>query len=165
MAVEVALTQPELAESLLLIGPGGSLFAEVTPELQVFFDAERSALARDDVAAAVGANLTAWVDGPRRAATDVDPTVRDLVGQMQRRAFDLTLDWDDVEEDDLHPPALERLAEVRACTLVLVGGLDLDAILDTARLVTDAIPVARRIDWPDVAHLGRWSDPTTSSSC
>jgi pimeloyl-ACP methyl ester carboxylesterase len=37
--------------------------------------------------------------------------------------------------------------------MVVVGALDLDAILDTARRVTDEIPNARRVDWPDTAHL------------
>jgi 3-oxoadipate enol-lactonase len=159
VAVEVALTQPERVESLLLSAPGGSLIAEATPDLQAFFDAERSALARDDVDGAVEANLAWWVDGPQRAASDVDAAVRELVRQMQLRAFELTADWDDVEEMEMDPPALERLAEVQARTLVLVGALDLDAIQDTARRITDGIPDARRIDWPDTAHLPSMERP------
>jgi pimeloyl-ACP methyl ester carboxylesterase len=152
VAVEVALTQPERVESLLLSAPGGSLIAEATPDLQAFFDAERSALARDDLDGAVEANLATWVDGPHRAAGDVDAAVRELVRQMQLRAFELTADWDDVDEREMDPPALERLAEIPARTLVLVGALDLDAIQDTARRVTAGIPNARRIEWPDTAH-------------
>ena len=79
--------------------------------------------------------------------------MRDLVGRMQRRAFELTADWDDVEEAELDPPALERLAEVRARTLVLVGGLDLPAVQDAAARVVAGVPGARRVDWPGVAHL------------
>jgi 3-oxoadipate enol-lactonase len=159
VAVEVALTRAEQVGSLALIGPGGSLIAEVTPDLEAFVDAERSALARDDLDGAVEANLAWWVDGPRREVGKVDPAVRDLVGQMQRRAFELTADWDDVEEDDLDPPALERLGEIQAPTLVLVGGLDLDAIRDAAQRVTEGIPGARRVDWPDTAHLPSMERP------
>jgi 3-oxoadipate enol-lactonase len=159
VAVEVALTQPELVESLLLSAPGGSLIAEVTPDLRAFFDAERSALARDDLEGAVEANLATWVDGPHRTAGDVGAGARDLVRQMQLRAFELTADWDDVDEMEMDPPALERLAEVQARTLVLVGALDLDAIRDTARRITDGIPDARRIDWPDTAHLPSMERP------
>ncbi len=140
VAVEIALTHPELVESLLLSAPGGSLLAEATPDLREFFDAEESALARADVDGAVEANLSWWVDGPGCDAGRVDPSVRDLVGQMQRRAFELTATWDDLEEQELDPPALERLAEIRVPTLVLVGGLDLDAIRDAARRVADGIP-------------------------
>lgn len=153
VCVEVALTRPGLVASLLLSAPGGALIAEATPDLRDFFDAERAALAADDLDAAVEANVIAWVDGPHREADEVDPQVRDLVRRMQRRAFEVTADWDDVQEQELEPPALDRLGEVAVPTLVLVGALDLDAIVDTATRVTDGIPGARRVDWPDTAHL------------
>jgi len=78
---------------------------------------------------------------------------------MQRRAFELTAGWDDVEEKELDPPALDRLAEILVPTLVLVGAHDLDAIEDTARRVSDEIPNARRVDWPDTAHLPSMERP------
>ena len=159
VAVEVTLTRPGLVESLLLAAPGGALIPEVTPELRAFIDAEDSALAGGDLEAAVEANVAWWVDGPRRRADEVDPTVRELVRQMQRRAFELTDDWDDLEDAELDPPALDRLAEIRVPTLVLVGGLDLDAIQDAARLVAGGIAGARRVDWPDVAHLPSMERP------
>jgi len=100
-----------------------------------------------------------WVDGPQRDAGDVDPTVRDLVRRMQRRAFEVTAGWDDVEEQEFDPAALDRLAEIRVRTLVLVGALDLQAIHDAARRVTDGIASARRVDWPDTAHLPSMERP------
>lgn len=159
VAVEVALTRPEQVNRLLLSAPGGSLIADATPDLRAFLDAEESALAGDDLDAAVEANLAWWVDGPHRDANDVDSAVRDLVRQMQRRAFELTATWGDVEEKELDPPALERLAEIQVPTTVVVGALDLDAIVDTARRVTEQIPHARRIDWPDTAHLPSMERP------
>ncbi len=159
VAVEVALTRPDLVESLLLSAPGGALIAEKTPDLRTFSDAERSALEAGDLDAAVEANLVWWVDGPHRDAGVVDTEVRELVRRMQRRAFELTEDWDDVEEQELDPPALDRLAEVAAPTLVLTGALDLDAIADAARRVTEGIAGARRVDWPDVAHLPSMERP------
>ncbi|MGZ4631132.1 MAG: alpha/beta fold hydrolase [Actinomycetes bacterium] len=154
VAVEVALTRPQLVASLLLSAPGGALIAEVTPDLRAFFDAERAALSRGDLDGAVEANLVWWVDGgPRRTPAQVDPAVRDQVGRMQRRAFEVTADWDDVEEKELDPPALDRLADVRVPTLVLLGSLDLDAIHDAARRVTEGVLGARLVGWSDVAHL------------
>jgi pimeloyl-ACP methyl ester carboxylesterase len=159
VAVEVALTRPELVASLCLVAPGGALIAEATPDLRGFFDAERAALENDDLDGAVEANLRTWVDGPQREPDVVEPLMREQVRQMQRRAFDLTIDWDDVEESELDPPALERLAEVRVPTLVLIGALDLDAIKDTARRVCEGIPGARRVDWDDTAHLPSMERP------
>ena len=72
---------------------------------------------------------------------------------MQRLAFELTASWDEVPEAELDPPALERLSEVAAPTLVLVGAQDLDAIRDTAARLTAGLPQARQLTWPDVAHL------------
>jgi 3-oxoadipate enol-lactonase len=158
-AVEVALTCPERVDSLLLSAPGGSLIAEATLDLRTFVDAEGAALARDDFDGAVEENLSWWVDGPRRNAGDVDPAVRELVGKMQRRAFEISIGWDDVEEKEMDPPAVEQLAEIRVPTLVLVGALDLDAIIDTAQRVTDGIPNARCIVWPDTAHLPSMERP------
>lgn len=153
VATELALTRPGLVRSLVLLAPGGSLIAEMTPDLRAFVEAERAALAADDLDAAVEANLRTWVDGPGRAPDVVDPRVRELVGRMQRRAFELTADWDDVEEAELDPPALERLGELTLPTLVVLGGLDLACIHDAARRVTAGVPGARCVDWPEVAHL------------
>jgi 3-oxoadipate enol-lactonase len=153
VAVEVALTRPAAVASLLLAAPGGSLLAEMTPSLRAFIDQEGAALERGDLDAAVEANLSWWVDGPHRRPDQVDPQVRELVGRMQRRAFEVTSDWDDVEEKELEPPALDRLGEISVPVLVLVGGLDLDVVHDAAGRVASAIAGARRVDWPHVAHL------------
>jgi 3-oxoadipate enol-lactonase len=144
VAVELALTAPERVASLLLAAPGGSLIAEVTPGLRAFWDAENAALEAGDLDAAVEANLTAWLPG-------ADPPVRELVAVMQRRAFELTAGWEDVEEVEREP--VGRLGEIGAPTLVLVGSRDLDAIQDTARRVAGGIAGARLIEWPGVAHL------------
>ena len=153
IAVEAALTSPSAVASLLLVAPAGSLLAQVSPDLQAFIDAEGAALEDGDLAAAVEANLSWWVDGPHRSADQVDPSVRDHVRRMQRRAFEVTADWNDVEETELEPPALERLGEISVPVLALVGGLDLDAVLNAADRVVTGIAGARRVDWPDVAHL------------
>jgi 3-oxoadipate enol-lactonase len=159
VAVEVALTKPTAVASLLLAAPAGALLAEVTPDLRAFFDAEGGALERGDLDAAVQANLSWWVEGTRRSADQVDPAVREHVRRMQRRAFEVTAGWDDVEEQELDPPALGRLGEIRVPVLVLTGGLDLDAVQDTASRVLAGIAGARRIDWRDAGHLPSLENP------
>jgi 3-oxoadipate enol-lactonase len=160
VAVEVALARPSMVASLLLAAPAGSLLAELTPDLRAFFDAERSALDSGDLDAAVEANLSWWVDGIHRAPSQVDPAVRELVRRMQQRAFEVTADWDDVEEKELGPPNLGRLDQVRAPALVLIGGLDLDTVRDAARRVAEGITSARRVDWPDAGHLPSLEQPS-----
>ena len=153
VAVEAALTRPRQVASLLLSPPGGSLIAELTPDLRALIETENAALVRGDLSDAVEANLTWWVDGLHRKASDVDPKVRDLVRLMQRRAFEVTAGWEDVERRELDPPALDRLAEIRVPTLVLVGSLDLEAVHEAARRVVHGIAGARLVNWPDTAHL------------
>jgi 3-oxoadipate enol-lactonase len=153
VAVEAALTRPQQVASLLLSPPGGSLIAELTPDLRAFIETENAALARGDLDAAVEVNLTCWVDGRGRDAGDVDPAVRDLVRLMQRRAFEVTADWDDIEQRELDPAPLDRLTEIRVPTLVLVGSLDLEAIHAAAQQVANGIAGARLLTWPNTAHL------------
>jgi 3-oxoadipate enol-lactonase len=159
VAVEVALTRPRQVASLLLSPPGGSLIAELTPDLRAFIAAETAARARGDLGAAVEANLTWWVDGRGRDAGAVDPAVRELVRLMQRRAFEVTADWDDIEERELDPAPLDRLTEIRVPTLVLVGSLDLEAIHEAARQVASGIAGARLVTWPNTAHLPSMERP------
>lgn len=153
VAVEVALTRPGLAASLLLASPGGCLITELTSQLRQFIDAEKQALARGDLTAAVAANLTWWVDGPHRDAGDQRSAVRALVAAAQRRAFEITESWDGVEELELDPPAIGRLGELSVPTLVLDGKLDLDTVDIAATAVAAGVPGARRETWPDTAHL------------
>jgi 3-oxoadipate enol-lactonase len=153
IVVEVALARPDVAASLLLCPPGGSLLAEATEDFRAFVETEGAALERGDLDAAVEANVAAWVVGPGRTEADVDAAVVDVVRRMQRHAFEVSTGWGDVEEREPDPDPLDRLGEIEAPTLVLVGGHDLETTLDAAHRVTDGIAGARRVDWPDVAHL------------
>ncbi|CAM3566719.1 alpha/beta fold hydrolase [Stackebrandtia soli] len=159
VAFETTLTRPSLVESLTLSAPGGALFAEVTPDLGRFIDEEDAAMESGDLDAAVDANLSWWVDGPERDPGDVDPAVRQLVGVMQRRAFEVTADWGPIDEVELEPPAVERYAEIQAPTLVLVGALDLDVVREAARRIAEGVDGARHVEWLDVAHLPSMERP------
>jgi 3-oxoadipate enol-lactonase len=159
VATEVALTRPDLVQSLLLCPPGGSLLAELTPDFQHFIDSERAALARNDIEAAVDANVATWVIGTGRSGSDIEPAVVAAVRHMQRNAFQIDASWGDVEEVDLEPPALDRLADLTQPVLVLVGGHDLDTTHDAAQRICAAAPHVQRVDWPDVAHLPSMERP------
>ena len=153
VAVEVALTGPGRVASLLLCPPGGTLLAEMTPDLHSFVTAERTALAAHDLEAAVAANVDTWLVGPGRSSADVDPALVTVVRTMQHRAFEIADAWGDVAEAELDPPALDRLDDLACPVLLLVGGHDLATTYDAARRLVDGVPGARRVDWPGVAHL------------
>lgn len=159
VAVEVALVAPDRVRSLALCPPGGSLLATRTPDLAAFAAAEDAALAAGDLDAAVAANIETWVVGPGRDPDAVDPLVREAVARMQRRAFEVGTAFEEVEEDELDPPALERLAEVAAPVLVLLGGFDLETTRDATERLVAGLPAVRRVDWPDAAHLPSMEHP------
>jgi 3-oxoadipate enol-lactonase len=159
VATEVALTRPDLVRSLLLCPPGGSLLTELMPDLRNFFDTERAALARNDIDAAVDANVTSWVVGPRRSESDLAPALVAAVRQMQRNAFHIAASWGEVEEAELEPPELDRLADLDRPVLVLIGGYDLDTTHDAAERVCAGAPQVTRVDWADVAHLPSMEKP------
>lgn len=159
VATELALTHPTRVRSLLLGPPDGSLLAELTPALRAFIEQENDALVRDDLDAAVAANVRTWAVGLERTEAEVDADVLASVRVMQRRAFEIAAEWGDVDEVELNPPALERLAELTMPLLVLVGGHDLDTTHDAANQVVTGVPQARRVDWPDVAHLPSMDEP------
>lgn len=154
VAASVAVAHPERVASLLLAPPGGVLLTELTPDLELFLVAERTALAADDLDAATEANIAAWVIGPRRERSAVDAGVIEAVGRMQRAVFTLGATWpEDVEEVEPDPAVVDRLDEITCPTTVVVGGYDLEASKAAADLVGGLVPGAVRVDWEDVAHL------------
>jgi len=66
---------------------------------------------------------------------------------MQRRVFEVTAGWDDIEERELDPAALDRLTEIRVPTLVLVGPLDIEAVQQAARQALNDLDPWRHHDF------------------
>ncbi len=159
VVAEVALTRPGLAKSLFLCPPGGSLLAELTPDLRAFIESEEAALAIGDIDAAVDANIASWVVGHGRSKSEVDPAVLAAVRAMQRDAFDIAASWGDVDEAEMDPPALDRLTHLDVPTLVLVGEHDLATTHDSARRIRAAAPLVETVDWADAAHLPSMEKP------
>jgi 3-oxoadipate enol-lactonase len=117
-------------------------------------DEEDAAIARGDLDAAVEANLRMWVDGPDRAPEQVDPEVRRLVGEMQRRAFELQVPMsDDVQDDLLVADVGTRFAEIRVPVLVIVGGEDVSDMHEIADRILSGIPGATKVVLSGTAHV------------
>lgn len=153
VALDCALDHPELAEALVLVaaGLGGS---EPSDFLRERWQAIGAAYERDGIDAANELELQLWIDGPGHPPEQTDPTVRALVGEMNRAVLARE------EENDargqaqrLSPPAIGRLGEIAAPTLVIVGDRDVPDILANADRLASGIAGARKVTLPDVAHL------------
>jgi 3-oxoadipate enol-lactonase len=153
VALEVALARPELVAALVLVG-SGLPGHDWSPEMDAADEEEEAALRRGDLDAAVEVSLRTWVDGPRRGPEDVAPAVRASVAEMQRRAYELQLPLiGAAEQQPLVPDVAERLAEIRAPTLVLVGAEDVADIHRISDLLAREIPDARRAAILNAAHV------------
>jgi 3-oxoadipate enol-lactonase len=156
VALDVAIAYPERTWALVLVAPGlrGHPWSD---EVQRFQADEEAALEAGDLDEAVELNLRMWVDGPARSPGAVPAEVRERVGEMQRRAFELDLAADALEP----PPELvsplwrteARLGEIRSPTLVVLGDADVDDVAAKADVIVAAIPGAERAVVADAAHL------------
>jgi 3-oxoadipate enol-lactonase len=152
VALQVAVARPDLVAALVLADASlpGHAWSE---EVKAFWAEEEAALERGDLDAAVEVNLRMWVDG-RRPPGAVDPTVRERVGEMQRRAFELQLPvGDQAEEEALVPEVAARLGEIRAPALVVVGEADVTDLHDIAERLAREIPDGRHVSIAAAAHL------------
>jgi 3-oxoadipate enol-lactonase len=159
VALEVALAQPERVSALVLVGSGlpGHDWSD---EMKASWQEEEAAFNTGDLDAAVEVTLRTWVDGPRREPEDVDPDVRARVGEMQRRAFELYQEvGDDAEEELLVADVANRLGEIQAPTLVVVGAEDVPDIHAIADKLASEIPGARHATIERAAHVPSMERP------
>jgi pimeloyl-ACP methyl ester carboxylesterase len=103
------------------------------------------------VAEVVELFLRMWVDGPHRAPEAVDPEVREL---CRRLMADNALEHGAASQRFVTElGAIDRVAELRAPTLLLVGDLDSSDIHGVVDLVAAEAPETRKVVVPGAAHL------------
>ena len=159
VALEVALAAPERVAALVLVGSGlpGHDWSE---EMKATWEEEEAALRSGNVDEAVDISLRTWVAGPGRKLEDVDADIRARVAEMQRRAYELQLPFEDeAEEELLVEDVAQRLGEIKAPALVLVGEEDVPDIHAIADRLAREIPGARRATIADAAHVPSMERP------
>jgi len=147
IALELALARPELVDRLVLVGAGlgGWDWSEAA---RAGYAEEEAALERGDLAEAAAAQARMWL------AADADPAVRTLTETMTVRSYELQIPVEhDVTDIWPDPPVAERLADVRAPTLVVVGSQDVEDIKAIAAKLAAEIPGARLEPIDGAGHL------------
>ena len=158
--IDFAVEHPEMVGALIPVASGVSgLDRPADPWLVAQNALEDAALERGDLDAAEQADLQTWLAGPRRRLAEMDPAVVALLAPMARSV----LQGDLVRKatPQIEPPAAGRLGEIRAPTLVLVGDLDVDAVLATTDVLARGIPGARKQVLTGTAHLPNLEQPDT----
>jgi pimeloyl-ACP methyl ester carboxylesterase len=148
VAIDMALEEPGRVEAVVAAssGLGGYRF-----ESDFHTENRKSMIAAwksGDFDAVVEAFQREWTDGPERGPEDVDPEVRERVRAMARATVDSVM-----EGRSLYPPAIDRLAELDAPMLIVIGELDMPGIHEIADLLVKADPNAELVEIPGVAHM------------
>jgi pimeloyl-ACP methyl ester carboxylesterase len=111
----------------------------------------------DDHVALNEAEADLWLDGPYRPSGYVRQELRDLFLDMNGSNMDN--DWSSAPAQGLDPPAIGRLSEISAPTLVVIGDKDLEPLQETADLMVGSIKGARKTVMRDAAHLPSLEHP------
>ena len=101
--------------------------------------------------------MKTWLAGPRRRLDQIDASLRQRVRDMLIQSYATPPDLG--EEQPLDPPAIGRLREVRAPTLIIVGDEDQPDILAVAELLEAGIVGARKVVMHGAAHLPNMEQP------
>jgi 3-oxoadipate enol-lactonase len=150
IALDFAIAYPALVQKLVLVSPGLRGYEFRDPWVSTHLAAMLRALGRLDLAGAVEVFLTMWVDGPNRAPAQVDPVVRERVRGMVAQAFPLSRLAPNVV--GLEPPAIGRLAELRAPTLIVLGDQDALDIHAIGKLIHNRVRDSILVMIPEGGH-------------
>jgi pimeloyl-ACP methyl ester carboxylesterase len=148
IALDFTLAYPAKVEALITVAPAVGGFPG-SPATAQQWGGIGAALEEGDLTGAVELMLRMWVDGPYRTPERVEPTVRERVREM----IELYFSRPHATPELPATPAIDRLREIRAPTLVLVGEADIPDILEQADLLHTCIAGAEKAVIPDVAHV------------
>jgi pimeloyl-ACP methyl ester carboxylesterase len=155
--LDFALENPGRVTSLVLVGSavGGFEFDEAPPKE---WDELVAADEAGDLERVSELEVRMWVDGPRRGPDAVDPSVRDLVREMNLIALEneATQLGEELEPE---VPAASRLSQIHAPALVIVGDEDRARTLAAADLLEEKLPDARKTVMAGTAHLPNMERP------
>ena len=158
VATAFAIGHPELTRALILVNSLVGM-TEPSESLRAGWRAVNETYDAGDVAGAVELESRMWVDGPHRSPDQVDPELRERVTSMNAAIFARADEQDAAEEQELEPPAVERLSEIRVPVLVVVGELDQPDAMVSADTLVAGIPNARKATIANAAHLPSLEQP------
>jgi len=155
--LDFALEYPERVGDLVLVGSAiGGFRPDFDPPRE--WDELVAADEAGDLERISELEVMMWVDGPARSPEDVAAPVRDLVYEMNLTALK-TEAAELGEEWEPEPPAADRLHDIHAPTLLIVGDEDQPRIFAAADLLEKELPNERKVVMHGTAHLPNMERP------
>ncbi len=152
LAIDFALAYPEATDALIAVDSilGGYQWREFGVTLASVFSAARESC----VEAAKEVWLNSPLFAPAMEKRDVAARLRQMVSGYSG--------WHFVNENPVRPidpAAIQRLGEILAPTLVVIGERDLPDFHTIADTLERSIPGARKAVLPGVGHMSNMEDP------
>ena len=155
-AIDFALTWPTMTSALVPVAAGTSGFEWSADSISHW--TRMMKLVQDrDVEQAREIDARYWIDGPSRDAARVDPAYRERARKIHGENFDL--ERFARPEQELKPPALQRLGEISCPTLVVVGDSDTPDLIKLAKRLAAEIRGAEFATIENAAHLPSMEHP------
>ena len=152
IVLDTALEFPTRVSGVAWVCGGVSgLETESTPVETEAFERSEALEEAKDWAAAAEHDVAIWVDGFGQPAGRGPAAARDAIRTMAYETYVQEKPYGDPIV--LDPPAIGRLGELRVPVLAMTGGLDESSTWAGADAIVAAVPGARRIHLPDVAHM------------
>ncbi len=162
LALDFTLEHPDKVDALILVSSDPSGYAPpMTDAIQTFAARYYGTLQQKDIAGAVEATVRFWTDGPRRTPEQVDAQARARVATLSRQQIERHGDFMAHEPHmiPLEPPAINRLAEVRVPTLIVVGDEDVPQVIEAADILEQGIAGAQKVAIAGTAHHPQMEKP------
>lgn len=153
VAIDFALAYPAMARALIVVDAAlnGHAWSEA-------WSARWRSLRQTARTAGAHAANEEWLTHPLFAPANAQPAVAARLRQMVEEYSGWH--WGNRDpQRGLDPPATERLHEIAAPTLVLLGERDLPDFHAIADRIADDVPGARKIVLPGVGHMANMETP------
>lgn len=152
ISLDTLIERPDRVAGLVWVGGGISGYdAPLRPDEEELFNRVEALEEAGDPDAIADIDVAVWVDGFNQPAGRAPAAIREAVREMDRPLYEPGRPRG--RPIPLDPPANERLGEIRAPVLAVLGGLDVPNIEHAAARLEAEIAGARRVVIPDVGHM------------
>lgn len=158
LAMDFAVINPSRTKALIMVGSAPSGLELDVPTPPKFAEAEKAYDAGDlDLVAELETQI--WFDGMDRTPEQVNPAMRGLAYEMNRKALSHEARGLGKRLPNTQTPAFDRLTDLHIPVLAIVGAHDTPYILAAADYMVEKLPSARKASIEDAAHLPNMDQP------